>query len=155
LRAGKLPPRFAARDVYRAGWAALTDREVVEEALMMLDDYGWVRRRVERGTGGAPPAEYTPHPPGCAEAAAFRTCEPSSRRSPPRPRPRVRKLGPHPLTEPTEALLSALSVPWGPVCRIHNPGPALSNAPRAKAAGDPTGPSAWSWTTARGCVRAA
>jgi putative DNA primase/helicase len=44
IRAGKLGPTFSARDVYRAQWAGLSDREVVEEGLAVLEEYGWVRR---------------------------------------------------------------------------------------------------------------
>ena len=62
LRAGALGPTFSQRDVYRAGWAGLGDREVVGEALAVLEDHGWIRRTVTTETGGRPRTEYTAHP---------------------------------------------------------------------------------------------
>jgi putative DNA primase/helicase len=73
LRAGALGSPFTPRDVYRNGWAGLGDREVVADALDMLEDHGWVRRKVTTETGGRPRAEYAAHPSlqgsGAREAA--------------------------------------------------------------------------------------
>ncbi|MGH8772211.1 MAG: hypothetical protein ACREV2_13710, partial [Burkholderiales bacterium] len=35
-RRGELPRTFAARDIYRKGWAHLSDREHVQDALLLL-----------------------------------------------------------------------------------------------------------------------
>jgi putative DNA primase/helicase len=69
IRAGRLPSPFGARDVYRAGWAGLTNRQVVDEALALLDDHGWVRR-AEVETRGRPRTEYTAHPSLVTKVAA-------------------------------------------------------------------------------------
>jgi putative DNA primase/helicase len=70
LRNTKLPDPFTARDVYRKGWAGLTDREIVGEALTVLEDHGWLRR-IGVETGGRPRTEYRRHPSlGAGEAAA-------------------------------------------------------------------------------------
>jgi putative DNA primase/helicase len=61
LRSGKLTSPFTARDVYRAAWAGLDDREVVEEALNTLADHGWLRD-VSIETNGRPRREYHLHP---------------------------------------------------------------------------------------------
>jgi putative DNA primase/helicase len=39
LRRGELPHTFAARDIYRQGWAQLSDRTQVQEALQLLVEY--------------------------------------------------------------------------------------------------------------------
>lgn len=62
LREGGLKPTFTLRDVYRAGWSGLADREVVTEAVDILEDHGWVRRVVTCETGGRPKTEYLVHP---------------------------------------------------------------------------------------------
>jgi putative DNA primase/helicase len=69
LRTGALGCSFTKRDVYRAGWSGLADRELVAEALEALEDYGWVRRTVTAETGGRPRTEYTAHPSLGASAA--------------------------------------------------------------------------------------
>ena len=61
IKSGKLIPPFTARDIYRASWAGLDDREVVEEALATLRDHGWVRS-LTRGTDSRPATEYLVHP---------------------------------------------------------------------------------------------
>jgi putative DNA primase/helicase len=68
LRSGKLASPFGARDVYRASWAGLDDREVVGEALATLADHGWVRS-VTRGTASRPATEYLVHPSVLARSA--------------------------------------------------------------------------------------
>lgn len=62
LRAGKLTSPFSARDVYRPGWAGLADRDVVKEALLILEDHGWVRSRTLPETGGRYATVYDVHP---------------------------------------------------------------------------------------------
>jgi len=42
LERGVLPNTFSARDIYRQGWANLSDRKRVHEALQLLSDYGWL-----------------------------------------------------------------------------------------------------------------
>lgn len=42
LRQGHLLTRFAARDVYRKGWANLSDRRQVEDGLLLLVDFDWL-----------------------------------------------------------------------------------------------------------------
>jgi putative DNA primase/helicase len=69
LRSGALGSSFTQRDVYRARWSGLADRELVAEALETLEDYGWVRRTVTAETGGRPRTEYTAHPSLRASAA--------------------------------------------------------------------------------------
>jgi putative DNA primase/helicase len=39
LRRGELPHTFTARDIYRQGWAHLSDRAQVTEALQLLIDH--------------------------------------------------------------------------------------------------------------------
>lgn len=51
---GDLQEEFSARDIYRRGWAQLTDREAVGEGLRMLVEYGHLleSRKEASGTGG-------------------------------------------------------------------------------------------------------
>ena len=42
LRRGELPHTFAARDIYRQGWAHLSDRPQVTEALQLLVDHDYL-----------------------------------------------------------------------------------------------------------------
>lgn len=42
LRKGELPRTFAARDIYRRGWAHLSEREHVQDALRLLCDLDWL-----------------------------------------------------------------------------------------------------------------
>jgi putative DNA primase/helicase len=68
LRSGKLTSPFTSRDVYRAAWAGLSDREVVEEALNTLTDHDWVREVVIE-TGGRSRREYCLHPTALVQPA--------------------------------------------------------------------------------------
>ena len=61
LRAGKVPSRFAARDIYRNGWHGLSEAQSVREALAVLKDFGWVRVEVVL-TGGRAGECWTVHP---------------------------------------------------------------------------------------------
>lgn len=53
VKAGKVPNPFRARDVYRAGWAGLSDKSDVEPAIDGLLDAGWIREEVIKGAGRA------------------------------------------------------------------------------------------------------
>jgi putative DNA primase/helicase len=66
LRKGDLPAEFKARDVYRKGWAHLTDPDLVHNALRLLADFDWlaVREMSARETGGSPARIYIANPRG-------------------------------------------------------------------------------------------
>jgi putative DNA primase/helicase len=68
LRSGRLTSPFTSRDVYRAAWAGLSDRQVVEEALNTLTDHDWVREVVIE-TGGRSRREYCLHPTALVQPA--------------------------------------------------------------------------------------
>ena len=63
LRRGELPHNFAARDIYRRGWAHLSDREQVADALQLLADLDWLAVHV-RDTGGRTATVYEANPKG-------------------------------------------------------------------------------------------
>jgi putative DNA primase/helicase len=63
LRRGELPRAFAARDIYRKGWAHLSDRETVNDALQLLMDLDWVTVTVVP-TQGRSAAIYEANPRG-------------------------------------------------------------------------------------------
>jgi putative DNA primase/helicase len=52
IRAGDLTRQFGAREVYRHGWANLSDRDTVRSALELLCDLDWLRRIELDDTGG-------------------------------------------------------------------------------------------------------
>jgi putative DNA primase/helicase len=54
IKKGDLPASFSSRDVWRKGWAMLSDREQVAEALRLLVDYGHLREERNDETGGRP-----------------------------------------------------------------------------------------------------
>jgi putative DNA primase/helicase len=63
LKANKLPNPFRVRDVYRAGWAGLGDREDVVRAVEVLEDLHWIRRQdVRPPEGGRPTAHFHINP---------------------------------------------------------------------------------------------
>lgn len=62
---GELPNEFTARDVYRKGWAGLTDRDRVREALELLEDHHHLLSFTP-DTGGRPSTVYTPNPRAAA-----------------------------------------------------------------------------------------
>lgn len=66
LRKGDLATEFKARDIYRKGWAHLTDPELVHNALRLLADFDWlaVREVSARETGGSPARIYVANPRG-------------------------------------------------------------------------------------------
>ena len=51
IRKGDLTNGFSCRDIYRKGWARLTDRGQVESALQLLVDYDWLKDTELRGNG--------------------------------------------------------------------------------------------------------
>ena len=51
IRKGELRDGFNAREIYRAGWSGLSDRETVLGALEMLEDAGWLAARIEKTPG--------------------------------------------------------------------------------------------------------
>lgn len=55
---GELADGFTARDVYRRGRAGLTAPEIVQDALDMLVEHGYLIE-LQRATGGRPTIEYT------------------------------------------------------------------------------------------------
>jgi len=54
IQKGDLPKSFSSRDVWRPGWAKLTDRDQVKEALQLLEDYNWITMERIEDTGGRP-----------------------------------------------------------------------------------------------------
>lgn len=63
LQRGELAQSFAARDVYRRGWAHLSDREQVTDALQLLADLDRLAVHV-RDTGGRSATVYEANPRG-------------------------------------------------------------------------------------------
>jgi hypothetical protein len=61
IKKGDLPEAFSSREVWRPGWAKLSDRDQVVEALELLGDYGWLSQE-EVKTGGRPKTVYHVHP---------------------------------------------------------------------------------------------
>lgn len=51
---GKLPDGFTARDVHRKGWTGLTQISVVEQALGILEDHGYVAAVDQHNPSGGP-----------------------------------------------------------------------------------------------------
>ncbi len=65
VRRTDLPREFSARSVYRSGWAKLTDRKTVQDALDLLADLDWVSsREIRHHTGGRPSTIYEFNPRG-------------------------------------------------------------------------------------------
>ena len=63
VRRGDLPDGFTQRDVYRRGWAGLTQREETAAALALLCDYGWLTATRRNFDGlGRPTLNYFIHP---------------------------------------------------------------------------------------------
>ena len=63
LRKGELPRTFAARDIYRRGWAHLSERERVQDALRLLCDLDWLAVHT-RDTEGRTATFYEANPKG-------------------------------------------------------------------------------------------
>lgn len=60
IERGDLQAPFTTRDVWRPGWAGLSDRALVGRALELLADYGHLTVEVDRETGGRPATRYRP-----------------------------------------------------------------------------------------------
>lgn len=66
IRKGDLKREFSSREVWRPGWAMLSDREQVADALRLLVDYDWLTTTTNTDTGGRPATTYIVNPRGCA-----------------------------------------------------------------------------------------
>lgn len=64
IRKGDLKREFSSRDVWRPGWAMLTDSEQVADALRLLVDFDWLTTTTRTDTGGRPATIYTVNPRG-------------------------------------------------------------------------------------------
>jgi hypothetical protein len=53
---------FTVRDVYRSGWTALDSPDAARGALLVLEEYGWVRRETDAQTPGRPSETYRINP---------------------------------------------------------------------------------------------
>ena len=60
IERGDLQAPFTTRDVWRPGWAGLSDRALVVRALELLADYGHLTVEVDRETGGRPATRCRP-----------------------------------------------------------------------------------------------
>lgn len=58
IKKGDLSASFSSRDVWRPGWAMLSDRDQVAEGLRLLVDYGHLREERNEKTGGAPATTF-------------------------------------------------------------------------------------------------
>ncbi len=63
LRRGDLSREFSSRDIQRKGWAKLTDRQTVLDALELLQDYDWLTTHRQE-TAGRPATVYKANPRG-------------------------------------------------------------------------------------------
>ena len=63
IQRGELPDGFTARDIYRSGWAHLSDREQVQRGLDLLTDFDWLALRPVP-TNGRPRSSYVINPKG-------------------------------------------------------------------------------------------
>ncbi len=64
IRKGDLTSPFSGWQVWRPGWSGLDNRPVVQDALDLLVEYGWLiaERQSARATGGRPSTLYHAHP---------------------------------------------------------------------------------------------
>jgi putative DNA primase/helicase len=62
IRSGAVKDRARVRSIYRRHWTGLNSEEAVNDALDVLEQYGWVKREVDRETGGAPSVLIRIHP---------------------------------------------------------------------------------------------
>jgi len=58
IKKGDLPASFSSRDIWRNGWAMLSDSEQVAEALRLLVDYGHLREERNDETRGRPSTTF-------------------------------------------------------------------------------------------------
>lgn len=63
LRKGDLPKTFSSWEVWRPGWAMLSDREQVADALKLLVDFGWLSC-TRQETNGRPATMFEANPKG-------------------------------------------------------------------------------------------
>jgi putative DNA primase/helicase len=61
IRKGDLTTEFSARDVYRQGWALLSDRRTVTDALVLLVELGYLRQQI-RDTNGRTATSFIVNP---------------------------------------------------------------------------------------------
>lgn len=61
IKEGVLPSGFTLRDVYRAGWSGLSERDEAQAAVDLLIDLNWLRP-LELKTGGRPQTVYRINP---------------------------------------------------------------------------------------------
>lgn len=66
LRKGDLKQKFAGWNVWRPGWAGLSDRQLVNDALQLLVDLDWLSCS-KHETGGRVATVYTANPKGLAQ----------------------------------------------------------------------------------------
>jgi putative DNA primase/helicase len=66
IRKGDLGREFSSREVWRPGWAMLSDSNQVADALRLLVDYDWLTTTTRTDTGGRPATAYTVNPRGFA-----------------------------------------------------------------------------------------
>jgi putative DNA primase/helicase len=68
-RFGQLPNPFTLRDVHQKGWAGLSNRGDVDNALARLEERGWIRADDEPTgeSGGRPTTSYSKHPSKAGE----------------------------------------------------------------------------------------
>jgi putative DNA primase/helicase len=64
IRKGDLKREFSSRDVWRPGWAMLSDSDQVADALRLLVDYEWLTTTTRTDTGGRPATIYSVNPRG-------------------------------------------------------------------------------------------
>jgi hypothetical protein len=62
FRAGKLPERFAVRDVYKAGWSGLATPDEARAPIRLLTEYGYLRELKPENLTGRPTQQYEAHP---------------------------------------------------------------------------------------------
>ena len=62
LASSSLGNPFTVREVLRRGWSGLTDKNLVEDALVELEDAGWVRSMVSDTVQGRPTKKYNLNP---------------------------------------------------------------------------------------------
>jgi hypothetical protein len=62
IKARQMVDGFSLRDVYLKGWQYLSEPELVSSACRELEEAGWLRREVDRETGGRPKAAYHINP---------------------------------------------------------------------------------------------
>ncbi|OAN88968.1 hypothetical protein A8B84_10335 [Marinobacter sp. EhC06] len=58
LRKDKLPSPFTPREVQRKGWTGLTEREQIQDAIDVLEEYNQIKRHYQNDTGGRPSVRF-------------------------------------------------------------------------------------------------